>query len=357
MEKLLSICVPTWNRKSKLERLLGNISDESAGIEGRIEVCISNNGSDDGTREFLDENSGSYPFEIRVNHNGENAGFDANLLKVVEMGRGKWLWILGDDDLIVEGKLRALAEELENAKGEVCIVHPNFVYVLDEEGKKLSGPVDTGESIARRDTGYKSMIFSPQAYISRVILRRDKFAQIGHEKLEGLIGNVEMHMWMQRYIGFRNPGCKSKFLEDIIVLNSERGKYVRFSDQLKYSYHTNRNYRIFFWHNKFNPKMYSVCGRFIPKIITTSFFPAFHITGERVFREDSREEVPLSFFTGLYGWSGAAWYLYRECAWKMPKKAAELVFSGCLLLSGERRETWKEYWNQGKKNIQDRSWV
>ena len=55
-KKLLSICIPTYNRKVFLkENIDAILSQVTPGFEDLIELCISDNASDDGTLELLKE--------------------------------------------------------------------------------------------------------------------------------------------------------------------------------------------------------------------------------------------------------------------------------------------------------------
>jgi len=53
MKKILSVCIPTFNRAALLDTLLGNLSNELNGIQNQVEVCVSDNFSTDATNEIL----------------------------------------------------------------------------------------------------------------------------------------------------------------------------------------------------------------------------------------------------------------------------------------------------------------
>ena len=68
-QTLLSICIPTWNRKERLKRLLERIASEAKGLEHEVEVCVSDNGSTDGTRDFLETLVAKGPLSARFHFN------------------------------------------------------------------------------------------------------------------------------------------------------------------------------------------------------------------------------------------------------------------------------------------------
>ena len=81
-----------------------------------VELVISDNGSADGTadavRAFIAANRGP---SIRLISHAENVGFDRNLLEVVAAAKGKYCWLLGDDDLPRPGALARLVSEVQRS--------------------------------------------------------------------------------------------------------------------------------------------------------------------------------------------------------------------------------------------------
>jgi abequosyltransferase len=98
---LLSICIPTFNRVEYLPCLLDSIVEQH---NNNFEICISDNASSDGTKECVQEYQKSYSF-INYARNNKNLGFDRNILKVVSMAKGKYVWIIGDDDKIFNNEI------------------------------------------------------------------------------------------------------------------------------------------------------------------------------------------------------------------------------------------------------------
>jgi len=115
-EKILSICIPTYNRGRVLERLLANLLEEIAGIQDSVEICISDNGSTDDTSAILRRWEAKLP--LRHRRNPANLGYDRNALLVTKMARGRYLWYMGDDDLIVKNSVRQVVDSLEKQGGE-----------------------------------------------------------------------------------------------------------------------------------------------------------------------------------------------------------------------------------------------
>ena len=117
---VLSICIPTYNRRDKLARLMNGLQREIKDAAGKIEICIADNASTDGTNELLTELAAHQ--YIRTIRQSENLGFLKNYAAVFSMAMGNYIWILGDDDVIVENRLETLLQLLQNEL-------PNYVYV------------------------------------------------------------------------------------------------------------------------------------------------------------------------------------------------------------------------------------
>ena len=92
---LLSIC-PTYNRPENLLDCLSSLSKQKK--KHKFEVCISDNCSNYNIKKLI------LPFKkklnIRLKINKKNLGFAMNVLNVSLLAKGKFIWFLGDDDLV-----------------------------------------------------------------------------------------------------------------------------------------------------------------------------------------------------------------------------------------------------------------
>jgi glycosyltransferase involved in cell wall biosynthesis len=99
--KTLSITIPTYNRAAALDRLLANLAEEIEPVRADVEICVSDNCSSDDTQRVLEKWKSRLPLSTRMNKT--NLGYDRNALRVMKMAKGKYLWHIGDDDLMVRG--------------------------------------------------------------------------------------------------------------------------------------------------------------------------------------------------------------------------------------------------------------
>lgn len=116
---VLSICIPTFNRLNYLRELLEILLPQ---VQSKnVEVCVSDNHSSDGTPEFLINLSHKYPF-LRCVFNSQNIGLDKNMLAVIAMGTGKYIYPIGDDDIIPKHSLSAILSEVSKG-GDVIVLN------------------------------------------------------------------------------------------------------------------------------------------------------------------------------------------------------------------------------------------
>lgn len=129
-QPLLSICIPTYNRADILRGNISLIQKQLADIDiSELEIIVSNNCSTDHTEEvvmsFIKEG-----IPIIYNRNSENLGADGNFLKVMNMASGKYIYLLGDDDYLLEGSISHLLNCLRGKNYGVLFI--DFRNPLDE---------------------------------------------------------------------------------------------------------------------------------------------------------------------------------------------------------------------------------
>lgn len=110
----LSIVIPTWNRLPFLKKNISQIITEikKQGDHTQIEIYISDNHSNDGTQDFLKKLMNQYKF-INVNFYDQNVGANHNFYTVMKGASGDYIWLLGDDDMIVEDAIQKIIKDID----------------------------------------------------------------------------------------------------------------------------------------------------------------------------------------------------------------------------------------------------
>jgi len=149
---LISICIPTFNREKYLEKCLESIYK---GWISDIEIVISDNASNDETERLVARYAEFLP--IRYRKNQKNLGFDINCALVVEMARGKYCWILGDDDVV-------LTDALEEIKAKLMRFQPMILQIGYVQGDECLSPKFSVMSNAA-DVNADGNVFNLPAYL------------------------------------------------------------------------------------------------------------------------------------------------------------------------------------------------
>jgi hypothetical protein len=111
---LISICVPTHEgRRATLSALLESIIRQSGELPGRIEVCISDDDSRDGTAAMVADMARRAPCRVVYRRREVDLGQGHNLLAVTALARGRYCWLLSSDELLAEDALPRVCEMLE----------------------------------------------------------------------------------------------------------------------------------------------------------------------------------------------------------------------------------------------------
>lgn len=138
---LLSICIPTYNRSSQLDNCLNSILvSNSFSNENDFEICISDNNSKDKTEEVVKK----YTKYIKINYNknSQNLGFAKNAIKVISMAKGKYSWLIGDDDLILPKTIKKILNILR-LNSDINFFFINSYYLNSNFLEKFPTPFDT----------------------------------------------------------------------------------------------------------------------------------------------------------------------------------------------------------------------
>lgn len=92
----LTIAVPTYNGRLRIESLLLSLYALGYCDSDAVQILISDNCSTDRTPNFLE----TLPSKFSIIRQSRNIGFSRNILSLLVASKGKYIWILGDDDVI-----------------------------------------------------------------------------------------------------------------------------------------------------------------------------------------------------------------------------------------------------------------
>ena len=120
MKPALTIAIPTYQRikylKISLSIILEQVRLQSPGL---IEVIVSENCGDDGSWEYL--KTLNYPGFLRINRNQKNIGSEGNFYVMQKMARGQYIWLLGDDDFLVDDAINCVLDGIRHEVDCLCL--------------------------------------------------------------------------------------------------------------------------------------------------------------------------------------------------------------------------------------------
>ena len=102
--KLLTIAIPTRNRHEYLDENLKSLNEQIKNYVKIIEVIICDNSSNDYSRKIV-EKYNALNLNITYIKNNQNIGSDENIAQCFNLANGKYVHIMGDDDIYCDNTL------------------------------------------------------------------------------------------------------------------------------------------------------------------------------------------------------------------------------------------------------------
>ncbi|VVB92215.1 Glycosyl transferase family 2 [uncultured archaeon] len=173
-KKLLSICIPTYNRPNKLKRLYDFFLRRALNeYSNQIEIVVCDN-SDNKNAQLNQTTLGN---SVHYSKNEINLGFSGNLVRCAEEATGQFIWFISDDDLVDWNGFRRLIDYLPYAaeQGIDCIMLPYFTKNNSGEVKIYNDSNSWGKG---RDVDIATFVTPlrqlPFVLFSSVVVRLDK---------------------------------------------------------------------------------------------------------------------------------------------------------------------------------------
>jgi len=218
----LSVCIPTYNRCKYLAETIASITSQVASADAsKIEICISDNASTDGTDVLIQNLQGHTPVRIVYSRNDTNLGADANYLRAIELASGDYCWYMGSDDIAVPGSLARFLREIDEEHDIYlcnridCDIEMTFIrnrYWLDTSIR--SEVFDFTEPAQfRRYAEHSKSVGALFGYLSSIVFKRKKWQAVTIDPV--FMGTAYSHVYM--LLSFMRTGCKLKYFSEHLV--------------------------------------------------------------------------------------------------------------------------------------------
>ena len=217
---LLTIAIPTFNRSRYLGRLLDSLSYQLGSVD--IELLISDNASSDNTQAVL-EDFRVRELVFRSLLNQTNLGADGNIAQCFTEASGRYVWIIGDDDIVLPGALATLVALL--AQDEYDIVHLRGRPTIadhNDKGKSRAPRIEIIEDVCiftRKTHVYLT-------FISGNIINKQRVLSLSHRPFSELMGTSLIQLgWT--YTALRSFRKGAYIVDPLIAASDDaRGGYA-----------------------------------------------------------------------------------------------------------------------------------
>jgi abequosyltransferase len=196
---LLTIAIPTYNRAKKLHGLLSNLFVQLAD-QPAVELIVSDNASSDETPAVIEEFE-KRGLKLRHLRNEVNVGLDGNFLRCFMQSRGKYLWILGDDDIVVPGGMGKILSMLQAADYDLvhlCL----YAFKDDYLAERRYDRYNRIAQIVPNGLPFIQKVGIQITFMSANIVNKDKYCSAERSSLQELVGSNLMHLgWLLPVLG------------------------------------------------------------------------------------------------------------------------------------------------------------
>ncbi len=210
--KLLSICIPTYNRDKELSQLMESFLVPALDSYGHmIEIIVCDNSDAD----IAISNQALSDGRVKYYQNEENLGFAGNLLRCVKEATSHYIWIISDDDPIFWTGFVELIDKLPSAKDNNvdCIMLPFQTLNIFDEVDVSNRNLDWG---CRSDTNIKTLLSKgrvPFVLFSSAVIKLDK------TKIPELETTFFMNDYLQviMFLKMLDADAQVNFIENITI--------------------------------------------------------------------------------------------------------------------------------------------
>lgn len=191
-EILLSICILSFNQSPEVERLLNSLSPQ---MTDDIEVVIRDDSTNNETELLVQRFSEIIP--IRYFH-GKKEGIDKTVIFLTEEARGKFVWWLGDDD-VVPGGVGQVLDAIRNNR-DLTFVWANYRLA---GAKDLAIDLQSNCFFSSRDEVLE-LGGAALGFVSATVFKRE-LALPGIDRARKYIGSAFVNLYLVLYV-ISQPG-------------------------------------------------------------------------------------------------------------------------------------------------------
>lgn len=184
MRPKISVCIPAYNRAQVLPDLLDTILAQDFD-DFEIVICEDSSPQREQIAEVISRYNIIRPGVMRYFENPENLGYDGNIRNLVEKSQGEYCLFMGNDDLMCEGALTAVANAVETYQ-DVGVVLRSYA-AFDETPDNINQEFRYFDTEAFFPAGAEtiSTIYRRSVVISGMVIHRDSALKYATSRFDG----------------------------------------------------------------------------------------------------------------------------------------------------------------------------
>jgi abequosyltransferase len=214
IKPLLTIAIPTYNRADFLDLCLTRIDEEleSLSEEQRklVRIYVSNNASTDNTTEIILRHRLNANGEFEVVNNPKNIGGEHNVVQCYTSAQTPYVWVLGDDDVILNGGLKKVLDVL--SKINVDLLYLGNYWFQNDYTKRPKNFRKQGVVVYANALEFTMRTNVMLTFISGLVVKRETSVNCCVGVVEGC--NLPQLGWV---LPLLRDGKKFAIIEDWIV--------------------------------------------------------------------------------------------------------------------------------------------
>jgi len=314
MEKkiMVSVAVPFYNQERYVAETLNSVLAQKTNFD--FEIVCGDDCSRDGTCAILKDFQTKYPDKIKVIFNEKNRGLVLNIKNIFDHCRGKYLALLGGDDLFCsELKLQKQFDFLEN-NPEFGLVHSD-IRLLIEDNRHQYKVIDSVDDYYKRPVKsghvFEDLLLNNFIAACAAFFRRDLYLK--HGDFEGW---NKLGFKMEDYPMWLEFSRVSKFG----YINQSLSDYRISSDTVSHPKSKSKYFE--FWSSFFDVGLFFLNKYEVSKNIRFSFLRKYHryyFEYSLHFRNRDLAKKSLDFFLQngerdfvymFYYWAARSWIVW-----------------------------------------------